>query len=375
MTSVKRFLPVLAGAAAGGAIALAVSSGSGDHTATTTVVRPSAAASQPASFTPNKGLSVNQIYKRDAPGVVDILVSSTSSGALGQQQSEAEGAGVVFDKQGDIVTDQHVVANATTIKVNFQDGYTATAHVVGTDSSTDSAVIRVNVPASELHPIAFANSDSAQVGDQVVAIGSPFSHPWTVTTGIVSATGRSIEAPNHFTIPGAIQTDAAINPGNSGGPLLNAAGQVLGLNDQIDTSNQVAGGEGSSSGIGFATPSNAVQRIAQGFISGHPVQHAYVGVSLNGGTGGGAQIDTEQQCGCNPITPGGPAQSAGLKPGDTITAVNGKTVTSTDQFIAMIDTYSPGTTVTLTVKQGGQTKQIPLKLAVRPASAPGVQIP
>jgi putative serine protease PepD len=366
-TSVKRFLPVLAGAVAGGAIALAVSSGSGSHTTTTTVVRPSANASLPASFTPGKGMSVNEIYKRDAPGVVDILVTSAGS--------EGEGAGVVFDKQGDIVTDQHVVANATSIKVNFLDGYTASAHVVGTDQSTDSAVIRVNVPASELHPIAFANSDSAQVGDQVVAIGSPFSHPWTVTTGIVSATGRSIQAPNHFTIPGAIQTDAAINPGNSGGPLLDASGRVLGLNDQIDTSNQVAGGEGSSSGIGFATPSNAVKRVAEGFISGHPVQHAYVGVSLNGATGGGAQIDTVQQCGCNPITPNGPAQNAGLKPGDTITAINGKTVSSTDQFIAMIDTYSPGDTVTLTVKRGGQTRQIPVKLAVRPASAPGVQIP
>jgi putative serine protease PepD len=367
---------VLAGAVAGGAIALAVSSGSGSHSSTTTVIQPSRSAALPTSFTTGKGLSVNQIYKRDAPGVVDILVSSTSNGLLGQQTSEGEGAGVVFDKQGDIVTDEHVVATANTIKVNFLDGYTATAHVVGKDSSTDSAVIRVeHVPSSELHPIPFANSDNAQVGDSVVAIGSPFSHPWTVTTGIVSATGRSIEAPNNFTIPGSIQTDAAINPGNSGGPLLDANGDVLGLNDQIDTNNQTTGGEGSSSGIGFAIPANSVQRIAHGFISGNPVKHAYVGVSLDGATGGGARIDTEQQCGCNPITPGGPAESAGLKPGDTVTAIDGKTVSSTDGFIAMIDTYSPGSKVTLTVKRDGQTKQIPLTLAVRPASAPGLQVP
>jgi S1-C subfamily serine protease len=373
MNSLKRFLPVLAGAVAGGAIALAVTGGSSTKSTTTTVVQPAQRTSLPASFSSGKGLSVNEIYKRDAPGVVDIVVQSTTNSLLGQQESQGEGAGVVFDTKGDIVTDQHVVAGATSIKVTFQDGRTARAHVIGTDKSTDSAVIRVeNVPSSELHPIPFANSDNSQVGDSVVAIGSPFQHPWTVTTGIVSATGRSIQAPNGYTIPGAIQTDAAINPGNSGGPLLDANGDVLGLNDQIDTNNQTTGGEGSSSGVGFAIPSNTVQRIAKGFIEGHPVQHAYVGVSLDPQSGNGAQLDTEQACQCNPIVPGGPADTAGLKPGDTITAINGETVTSTDQFIARIDRFSPGTTVTLTVKRGGDTKHIPLKLAVRPASAPNV---
>src|SRR5581483_11350556 len=198
----------------------------------------------------------------------------------GSQQQQGEGAGVVYDTKGDILTDEHVVSGATKVTVAFQDGRTASAKVLGTDPSTDVGVIHVNVPASELHPIPFADSSTAQVGDPVVAIGSPFSLPETTTAGIVSAVGRSIQAPNNYTIPGAIQTDAAINPGNSGGPLLDASAHVLGLNDQIETNNSTAGGEGSSSGVGFAIPSNTVKRIADGIIAGNPVKHPYVGIEL-----------------------------------------------------------------------------------------------
>jgi putative serine protease PepD len=223
-------------------------------------------------------------------------------------------------------------------------------------------VIHVNVPASELHPIPLANSNDAQVGDPVVAIGSPFSLPETTTAGIVSQTGRSIQAPNQYTIPNAIQTDAAINPGNSGGPLLNANAQVLGLNDQIETNNTTASGEGSSSGVGFATPINADARVANEIISGKTVQHAYVGVELAGNSTGGAQISVVQ--------PGTPATTAGLQANDLITAIDGHQITSTDQFIATIDNYSPGQTVTLTVKRNGQLEQIKVKLGVRPAASP-----
>jgi S1-C subfamily serine protease len=232
-------------------------------------------------------------------------------------------------------------------------------------------VIHVNAPASELHPIPIANSSEAQVGDPVVAIGSPFSLPETTTTGIVSQTGRSITAPNNYTIPNAIQTDAAINPGNSGGPLLDGNGHVLGLNDQIETNNTTAGGEGSSSGVGFAIPSNTVVQIANQILSGKAVKHAFVGVCLSGNSAGGAQIATTGSQTCqNPIAPGSPAQSAGLHPGDTITAINGKTVTSTDGFIATVDTYQPGQTVTMTVKRGGSTLHIKVKLGTRPAANP-----
>jgi putative serine protease PepD len=255
-----------------------------------------------------------------------------------------------------------VVANATSVKVNFQDGQSAPAKVVGTDPSTDVAVIHVDVPASQLHPIPLADSSQAQVGDPVVAIGSPFSLPETTTTGIVSQTGRSITAPNGYSIPGAVQTDAAINPGNSGGPLLDANAHVLGLNDQIETNNQTAGGEGSSSGVGFAIPSDTVKQIADTIIAGHKVQHAFVGVSLPNMGNSAARIEQ--------VNPNTPAAQAGLRPGDTVTAINGTPVSTSDQFIATIDKYKPGQQVTLSITRSGQSKHVTVTLAQRPAKTP-----
>jgi putative serine protease PepD len=373
MKSFSRWIPIIGGAVAGGIIALVVASGSGStHTVTTTVVRPSQQAALPASFSNSNGMTVNQIYRSASPGVVDIVVTAQSKspgfgffgGGSGSstQKTEGEGAGVVYDTKGDILTDEHVVAGAISVKVNFQNGHSYSAKVLGTDSSTDVAVIHVDAPTSELHPIPLANSDDAQVGDPVVAIGSPFSLPETTTAGIVSQTGRSITAPNNYTIPNAIQTDAAINPGNSGGPLLDASGHVLGLNDQIETNNSTATGQGSSSGVGFAIPSDTVQRIAGAILNGHPVKHAYVGVSLSGTSAGGAEIALVQ--------PGTPGQAAGLKNHDLITAVDGKTITSTDQFIAMVDDYTPGQTVTMTIQRAGHTLNIKVKLGTRPASTP-----
>jgi len=363
MKNLSRLIPVVAGAIAGGLIALAVAGGgSSTKTVTTTVIQQSQPG-EPTSFGGSRPMSINQIYKQDSPGVVDIVVTTTSSSLFGSQQSTGEGAGVVYDTKGDILTDEHVVSTAKTATVHFQDGRTATATVVGTDPSTDVAVIHVNVPSSELHPIAFANSSAAQVGDPVVAIGSPFSLPETTTAGIVSQTGRPITAPNGFTIENAVQTDAAINPGNSGGPLLDAYGHVLGLNDQIQTNS------GSSSGVGFAIPSNTVSAIANKIIArpGQQVQHPYVGVSLNHDSVGGAQISNQPDSqGRQPVVPGSPAAAAGLKPNDLITAINGQAITSTDQFIATVDRYSPGQTITLTVKRGGSTTQIKLKLGTRP---------
>jgi putative serine protease PepD len=373
MKSFSRWIPIVGGAIAGGVIALVVaSSSSTSHSVTTTVVRPAQQAALPASFSKGgSGMTVNQIYKAASPGVVDVLVTAQSNnpaqnffggGGGGTQKTTGEGAGVVYNAKGDILTDEHVVANATSVKVNFQDGKSYPGTVVGTDPSTDVGVVHVNAPASELHPIAFANSDVAQVGDPVVAIGSPFSLPETTTTGIVSQTGRSITAPNGFQIPQAIQTDAAINPGNSGGPLLDASGHVLGLNDQIETNNSTAQGQGSSSGVGFAIPSNTVARIAGRIISGESVKHAYVGVFLANSSAGGAEIAQ--------VTVGTPGAQAGLKAYDVITAINGRAITSTDQFIATVDNYAPGQTATFTVKRGRQTQQIKVHFGTRPASTP-----
>jgi putative serine protease PepD len=340
---------------------LAVASGStSTHNTTTTVFQNSGRV--PTSLNTGKGMSINQIYRTASPGVVDITVTSVSNGGGfgffggGGQTEQGEGAGVVYDTKGDILTDEHVVAGAEKVTVAFQNGRKFPAKVLGTDPSTDVAVIHVNAPASELHPIPFADSSTAQVGDPVVAIGSPFSLPETTTQGIVSQVGRSITAPNNYTITGAIQTDAAINPGNSGGPLLDANGHVLGLNDQIQTNS------GSSAGVGFAVPSNTVARIANLIISGHSIKHAYVGVELAANSTGGAQVSA--------VTPNSPASNAGLQPRDLITALNGKAISSTEQFISTIDGYQPGDSVTMTIKRDGQTKQVKVTLGTRPRSAP-----
>jgi S1-C subfamily serine protease len=362
-------MPVIGGAIAGGIIALVIASGgSSSKTVTVTTTSPAQQAAVPASFNNGKGMTINQIYKSASPGVVDIVVTSQSQGqgffggGSGSQQTKGEGAGVVYDNKGDILTDEHVVTGASSVKVNFQDGKSYSAKVLGTDPSTDVAVIHVDAPSSELHPIPLANSSGAQVGDPVVAVGSPFSLPETTTTGIVSQTGRSITAPNNYTIPNAIQTDAAINPGNSGGPLLDASAHVLGLNDQIETNNQTPGGEGSSSGVGFAIPSNTVSQIANEIIGGHSIKHAYVGVELSSTSSGGAEVASVQ--------PGSPGATAGLQAHDLITAIDGKAVSTTDQFIATVDNYGPGQTVTMTVQRNGQTQTIKVKLGTRPASTP-----
>jgi putative serine protease PepD len=363
----SRLLPVAGGAIAGAVIAAIIASSSSSSNNVTTVVQPSHSPI-PTSLTSTRGLSVNQIYRQDGPGVVDITVTAQQgNGGFfgGSQQTQGEGAGVVYDTKGDILTDEHVVDGATSVTVTFEDGHKVGAKVLGTDPSTDVAVIHVNAPASELHPIPFADSSSAQVGDPVIAIGSPFSLPETVTEGIVSAVGRSITAPNNYTITGAIQTDAAINPGNSGGPLLDGSGHVLGLADQIETNNATPTGQGSSSGVGFAIPSNTVARIAGLIIGGKSVRHAFVGVFLNGSSTSGAQITSVQA--------GSPASSAGLHQGDLVTAINGKSITSTQQFIETVDAYSPGQTITLTVKRGGSTQTIKLTLGTRPNSQPGQQ--
>ena len=372
MTRLMKSMPVIAGAVAGAIVALLITSGGTTKTVTDTIVSPTSAAVPASTSKTTGGLTVNQIYKKDSPGVVDITTTSVQQGSSNgffsqpSQTTESEGAGVVFDKQGDIVTDEHVVAGASTVRVHFQDGVSKSAKVLGTDPSTDMAVINVNVNASELHPIPFANSNGAQVGDPVVAIGSPFGLPGTTTAGIVSAVGRSITAPNNYTIPGAIQTDAAINPGNSGGPLLDANGDVLGLNDQIQTNS------GDSAGVGFATPSNTDVQVANTIIGGKTVEHPYVGVCLNDSTAGGAEIVKRNgTCATGPVVPGSPAAKAGLQPGDTITKINGRTIANSDGFISAISTYKPGETITLTVREPDRKiESVKVTLGNRPATAP-----
>jgi putative serine protease PepD len=342
---------VLGGGA--GARIYAAATGSSSAPATTVTT----AAAQPTSQTVATTTStLTELYKQAAPGVVDITVTTGGNStpfSPGGGGGQAEGSGFVVDKKGDIVTNAHVVDGATAIKVRFQSGKTAKATLVGSDDSTDIAVIKVNADASLLQPIAFANSDAVQVGQSVAAIGSPFGLPETMTAGIVSALNRTITAPNNFSISGAIQTDAAINHGNSGGPLLDMSGRVIGVNAQIQSDS------GGNDGVGFAIPSNAAKSVADTLISGGKVEHAYLGIRVGDAASSGAVVST--------VVSGSPADKAGLKAGDVITSIDGKAITSADDLTAAIATHKPSDKITVTVDRNGNSQKLQVTLGVRPS--------
>jgi putative serine protease PepD len=351
--SLRRTAPIAAALALGGGAGAAIyaaSSGSGSGQSTVVASVPAQPASTRATTT-----TLTQLYKNAAPGVVDITVASSDSSGFGQGgQSQAEGSGFVIDTNGDIVTNQHVVAGATSIKVRFQDGTVEKATLVGTDPSTDVAVIKVSGDSSLLHPLTFGDSSSLQVGDEVAAIGSPFGLPESMTRGIVSALNRTITAPNKFSISGSIQTDAAINHGNSGGPLLNMSGQVIGVNAQIESDS------GGNDGVGFSIPSDAVKSVANTLIAGQAVQHAYLGVQIGDSPSGtGAVVST--------VKADTPASKAGLKAGDVITAIDGDPVANADDLTAKINAHKPSQKVTLSVERGGKSLSIDVTLGVRPS--------
>jgi putative serine protease PepD len=301
--------------------------------------------------------SIGGLYKRAHRAVVEIAVTSqgaaTPFGGGGTQQ--AQGSGFVFDEAGHVITNQHVVDGAESAEVTLWNGKTYDATVVGADPSTDLALLDVDAPASELHPLRLAGRGSVEVGDTVVAIGSPFGLEQTVTAGIVSALGREITSPNGFAIDDAIQTDAAINHGNSGGPLLDLSGRVVGVNAQIESES------GGNDGVGFAIPSGTVQRIATQLIADGSVAHAYLGVATENASGSaGARIAE--------VRAGTPADDGGLEAGDVVTAVNGERVSSGDDLRRVIDAREPGDTVSLTVRRDGETRTLRVTLASRPSA-------
>jgi len=355
-----------AGAVAVAAVGGAVSSGSSPAAA------PSSArsANDVASTTPHYDAAA--IFKKDSPGVVDITVteaatSSQNGGGLspfapggGSNQAKAEGTGFVYDKQGDIVTASHVVSGATAISVRFSDGTTAKATLVGSDPSSDTAVIKVGVSADKLTPLALADSSKVEPGEGVVAIGSPFGYEDSISAGIVSAVGRNIEAPNGYSIPNAIQTDAAINHGNSGGPLIDSSANVIGVNVQIATDGQ--GGASDNAGVGFAVPSNTVKTVVDDLIGGRTVQHPYLGIAVgDADSGSGAQVGT--------VRSGSPAAKAGLKAGDVIVSVDGTSIESANELTAVVAQHQSGDTLRLTVKRNGSTLTLNATLGTRPATA------
>jgi putative serine protease PepD len=316
-----------------------------------------------AVSTASSRLSVGAIYQRANAGVVEITATSNAAQSdstfpFGDQPGggaqQAQGSGFVYDTAGHVITNYHVVQGATSLDVTLADGSTYDATVVGTDPSTDLAVLKINAPTTKLHPLALADSSAVAVGDGVVAIGSPYGLEETVTSGIVSALGRTIESTNGYSIPGTIQTDAAINHGNSGGPLLNLSGQVIGVTSQIESES------GGNTGVGFAIPSNTVRSVVDQLVAGHEVEHAYLGVRLQETPGeSGAQVAS--------VSDGSPAAKAGLEAGDVITALGGDTIDSTDALTAAVATKSPGDEVTVTYTRNGDSHTAQVTLGTRPS--------
>jgi putative serine protease PepD len=360
-TSFAALAAALAIGAGGGAAGYSlVEGGNASASGTTANASTTASTAQPTASA-TRSLSINQVYKKVGQGVVEITVTTSDGSANtdpfggGGGSATAQGSGFVYDAAGHIVTNAHVVAGATSIKVELANGKTYDATLVGSDESTDIAVVKVDAPASQLHPLALANSSAVEVGDGVVAIGSPFGLSETVTAGIVSAVNRQIDSPNGFTIAGAIQTDAAINHGNSGGPLLDLSGKVVGVNAQIESDS------GDNAGVGFAIPSNTVKTVVAQIVSGGQVEHAYLGVSIGDAAGAGAVVQQVQS--------GSPAAKAGVAAGDVVTAVDGRSVADAASLTAAVGGHAPGDHVTLRYTRNGSAHTVSVTLGTRPSSS------
>ncbi len=340
MKGAKQIIVIIAAAVIGAGISAVVvqNSFSPGRDTVRTVIRPVTVTSGAnAALLKANGKSVNQIYRAASPAVVKIV----AAGSAGQ----AQGTGFEIDSAGNIATNAHVVEGSQELHVTTQDGHTYTATLVGSDPTTDVAVIHIDASASSLHPLTFADSSSVQVGDDVVAIGDPFGLANTVTSGIVSALGRTITSPNGRPIDDAIQTDAAINHGNSGGPLLNASGQVIGITSQIESGTSSSG----SVGVGFAVPSNTVKQVTSEILKNGSAVHPYLGVYLQPANGG---------AGIAKVVAGSPADRAGLQVGDVITAIDGHSVSSPTALIARITKLSPGDTVTIAITRDGTNQTL-----------------
>jgi S1-C subfamily serine protease len=376
---------VLGGGVAAGITAVIDDPGSATHT--TTVIRQAAVGASDVKSV-NQGLTPADIYRRYAPGVVFIraqVVRQTQSPFdlfPQQQSSEATGSGFVIDRGGDILTNNHVVEGASRVTVSFADNHTVRATVVGKDASTDLALLKVDPEGLKLDPLPLGSSKDVQVGDPTIAIGNPFGLDRTLTTGVVSAKQRQIQAPNGFAINNVIQTDAAINPGNSGGPLIDAAGRVIGINSQIETGDS---GSGGNVGIGFAVPIDTAKQILSQLKNGNSVHRAYLGVTSTTIDGSLDALNLPAKRGAlvQDVTKGSPADKAGLQAGDItaevqgqqivlggdiITKADGKDVRSSDGLASIVSGHKPGDKIALEVLRNGAKKKLTVMLAERPAT-------
>ena len=389
----RRAVELVVAALAGGAVVLGGAAALGKLDANSTVVREqSTATAEPAVFSQPKELSIHDVYERAAPGVVHITATTRVAQPAdpffgtpgGSAEQRAIGSGFVIDKSGHIVTNDHVVAGASSVQVSFSDNESMKAKIVGEDAATDVAVLQVKAPSRALDPLPLGDSDSVKVGDEVVAIGNPLGYDRSATAGIVSAVGRSIQAPNQIsTIGHAIQTDAALNHGNSGGPLLNADGQVIGVNAQIAPS-----ASGANIGIGFAIPINTVRDVAAQLIKNGKVEHAFLGIEAKpidsgialilhlpvqhglmvarviGGTGA---AKAGLQAGKTPVIVAGESWPAG---GDIIVRADGQPVATVEKLRDVIGRKKPGDSVALDVYRGTKKLTLHVKLGRQPNNPP-----
>jgi S1-C subfamily serine protease len=400
MTKARRLLRTpFASALLGGAVVaafgwIAIAAGwiQSEGGSTTTVAAPLTAPVSSKSSDAGDTNIVNQIYKNDGDGVAFIesqmpAQESQSFSPFGEPESEgggtATGSGFVIDSEGRVLTNNHVVEGADQIQVKLgASDATYDATVVGTDPASDLALLEVDAPADQLHPLTLGHSSEMEVGDPVVAIGNPFGLDRTVTSGIVSALQRQIQAPNGFSISNVIQTDAAINPGNSGGPLINAEGEVIGINSQIET----GGGSSGNVGIGFAIPIDIARAEIHQLVTNGEVEHAFLGIS--GGTitpdlAKAINLPVSEGVIVQSVVKDGPADKAGIEGGDTsatiegaevslggdiITEVDGKKVAGMDEIVNLVNAAEPGDTLDLTILRGGATKTATVTLGDRPNS-------
>jgi S1-C subfamily serine protease len=386
-----RSLPaLLAAAVLGGGVAVAGVALLGGLEDDTTTVSETIQAPRSSTVTAGATMSVNEIYERSAPGVVQINATSNSTSATdpfggGTPGQQALGSGFVIDKAGHIVTNYHVVEGADKVTVSFSNRDTVRADVVGTDPSTDLAVLSVDTSASALRPLPLGDSDKVVVGDAVVAIGNPFGLDRTATSGIVSALQRLITAPNRFTIDHVIQTDAPINHGNSGGPLLDAHGKVIGVNTQIETGGVASG----NVGIGFAVPANTVKEVVAQILRSGRVDHAYLGISGHALTQDLADtynLATKAGVLVESVTKGSGADKSGLRSGktnvvvagetyvlggDIIVLADGKQIASIEQLRDVIAAHKPGDKIELEVYRASKKTSVTVTLGRQPLSPQG----
>jgi S1-C subfamily serine protease len=401
MTRARRVLRTpFAAALLGGAVVaafgwIAIAAGwiQSEGGSTTTVAAPvSAPVVSGGGGDESAGNVVNRIYKSDGDGVAFIesqipAQEPQTLSPFGEPESEgggtATGSGFVIDGEGHVLTNNHVIDGANRIEVKLgASDKNYEAEVVGTDPASDLALLKVEAPADQLHPLTLGRSSEMEVGDPVVAIGNPFGLDRTVTSGIVSALQRQIQAPNGFSISNVIQTDAAINPGNSGGPLIDASGEVIGINSQIET----GGSGGGNVGIGFAIPIDTARTEIHQLLTKGEVEHAFIGIS--GGTitpelARAINLPVKEGVIVQSVAKGGPADRAGVEGGNTsatidgaevslggdiITEVDGKKIAGMDELVEIINGDKPGDSLELTILRDGTAKTATVKLAQRPNS-------